>query len=842
MSTSPDARDVQSFIQALFLPDDIVELRSIWPIKGVKSVRQDWCRAEEVWGSHKLTLLAGFNAEGFGIYVGVNPRRRHGGAKDADVLLARALFVDFDGGCTADEATTRIKQAGLPEPTIVVHSGHGVHCYWKLDRPLDDLKTFREHQAGLIQMLGSDTAVKDPPRVMRLPGFVNTKEPAAPAKLVTCVRDRVYGLDRFPIPPEPVRPAIALPNSLSSPYGQRALESEIAKVLAAREGERNTTLLKAAFRMGRLIPSGHLQEAPTSDALIRAGVTVGLPEAEALDVVTRGLAGGATCPRDVQPPSASTLRATVSAGGALAGPASSAPEGVPETGTPEPVPAFVPFPVDVLPEPVRSFVIEGAKAIGCDTSYVALPLIPAIAAAIGNTFRIRLKLGWEEPPIVWTGIVGESGTMKSPAFKLAMKATRAAQKEAFKAYKLDMEMWATNSLQYEVELAAWKQKAKQGKASEDPPKKPEVPVAVRYVVSDTTIEALAPILLNNPRGVLLNRDEMTGWLASFDRYAAKGKGGGDAAHWLSMFNGESMTSDRKTGNPPTIHVPSAAVSITGGIQPGRLADMMGREHRESGMLARIVFADPPRKAKRWTEAVLDPSTEAAMNAVMGRLFGLKMDCDEFDPTDVFPKVVELSPGGKAAFIKFYNEHAHEQVSLSGDEAAAWSKLEGYAARFALIVHLLRWAAGDPSVPDPMTPVDENSISAGVTLTRWFGAEALRVYATLAESDEEREVRQLADWISRHGGSVTVNRLTHNNRKYKGKPEKALADLNRAATAGYGAWELVQNPKGGPASDVFKLHQSVPVTKTPETHVGFEGSGDRDASGPPKIEDDGWRDL
>lgn len=77
-----------------------------------------------------------------------------------------------------------------------------------------------------------------------------------------------------------------------------------------------------------------------------------------------------------------------------------------------------------------------------------------------------------------------------------------------------------------------------------PPEKPEPPQAVRYVVSDTTVEALAPLLQENPRGLLLARDELAGWIGSFDRYSG-GKGGADAAHWLSMHNGESILVDRK---------------------------------------------------------------------------------------------------------------------------------------------------------------------------------------------------------------------------------------------------------------------------------------------------------
>jgi hypothetical protein len=59
------------------------------------------------------------------------------------------------------------------------------------------------------------------------------------------------------------------------------------------------------------------------------------------------------------------------------------------------------FPVDVLPEPIRGFVDAGARAIGCAPSYLALPLLTEVAAAIGNVRRLELKRGWSVPPILW---------------------------------------------------------------------------------------------------------------------------------------------------------------------------------------------------------------------------------------------------------------------------------------------------------------------------------------------------------------------------------------------------------------------------------------------------------
>jgi hypothetical protein len=111
---------------------------------------------------------------------------------------------------------------------------------------------------------------------------------------------------------------------------------------------------------------------------------------------------------------------------------------------------------------------------------------------------------------------------------------------------------------------------------------------------------------------LLSRDELAGWIGSFDRYVG-GKSGADAAHWLSMHNGENIVVDRKSGYPPTIFVPQACVSVCGGIQPPILHRALGVEHRESGLAARLLLTCPPRKPKKWSEADIDPEAEAEDN-------------------------------------------------------------------------------------------------------------------------------------------------------------------------------------------------------------------------------------
>ena len=58
---------------------------------------------------------------------------------------------------------------------------------------------------------------------------------------------------------------------------------------------------------------------------------------------------------------------------------------------------------------------------------------------------------------------------------------------------------------------------------------------------------------------------------------------------------------------------------------------------------------------------------------------------------------QVSKEAKEVWVRFYNEHADEQVEMKGDLAAAWSKLEGYAARFALLIHLIRSVSDDPNL-------------------------------------------------------------------------------------------------------------------------------------------------
>jgi hypothetical protein len=82
--------------------------------------------------------------------------------------------------------------------------------------------------------------------------------------------------------------------------------------------------------------------------------------------------------------------------------------------------------------------------------------------------------------------------------------------------------------EHEASIANWDKK--DGPAPEGPPRPP------RFVVADTSTEKMGELLARSDRGILVKRDELTGWLGSMEKYAGRGSGA-DRAFWLQSFDG-----------------------------------------------------------------------------------------------------------------------------------------------------------------------------------------------------------------------------------------------------------------------------------------------------------------
>jgi hypothetical protein len=128
---------------------------------------------DEVWS--KVEAL-NRPQEQMGVFVTINATDFKG-RRNNNIVHPRALFADADGSEQVQRSMAAINMCGAP-PSMVVTTGRGLHLYYLCrDIPLDQFCALQE---TLIDKLGTDPAVKDLPRVMRLPGTLHLKNPNRP--------------------------------------------------------------------------------------------------------------------------------------------------------------------------------------------------------------------------------------------------------------------------------------------------------------------------------------------------------------------------------------------------------------------------------------------------------------------------------------------------------------------------------------------------------------------------------------------------------------------------------------------------------------------------------------
>ena len=473
-------------------------------------------------------------------------------------------------------------------------------------------------------------------------------------------------------------------------------------------------------------------------------------------------------------------------------------------------PAYKPFPVHLLPDPLEAFVAAGAEALRVEAAFVALPALACLAGVVGNGARIvvhgsaeNAAGGWTEPGLLWLMLIGESGTCKTPAGKLALAPL--LDLHARRQRQLDHEEaeYAREKLEYERELSAWKHKRKaktpddEGAGDDGPPAEPEPPMATQHVVDDATAEALAPIQRDTPRGPLLFRDELSGWIGSMDRYA-KGGAGGDLPRYLGMHTAEPYTVNRKTPDAQgrrRLFVPAGALSVYGGIQPGRMAEVFTPAVRAAGLLGRMLVAAPPRVPKRIPGPPVPADVAERWAGIVRGLDDVPVNLDvALRPV---PRFVGMSREAQTRWWDWYEKHNQAAADLEGDEAAAYAKLEAHPPRLALLFALMRWSdhGGGENVV-----ANADDLRRACALTDWFAAEARRAYSVLAEGGADRDARKLAEWVGRQAGRAsTAAELARSGlRQYRGDAAAAAVALLDLAERGYGSMGHDGSRPGHPA--------------------------------------------
>ena len=152
------------------------------------------------------------------------------------------------------------------------------------------------------------------------------------------------------------------------------------------------------------------------------------------------------------------------------------------------------FPLDVFPQAVQSVILDMDRYENYKTEFIATAMLSAVSAALGGTYRIRIKGEWQSNAALYIILVGRPGLGKTPPLEAAYRPIRKHDYALFRAY--------------ESELEAWKAAGESGRK----------PVLRRTVVSDFTPESLLLTHNSNPRSVVILVDEIMGMFNSANRY------------------------------------------------------------------------------------------------------------------------------------------------------------------------------------------------------------------------------------------------------------------------------------------------------------------------------------
>lgn len=441
---------------------------------------------------------------------------------------------------------------------------------------------------------------------------------------------------------------------------------------------------------------------------------------------------------------------------------------------------YQPFPVDVLPEPLRTFVGNTASEMGCDAGMVALPTLVGMAAAVGTTRQLEIKPGWREASVLWGMVISRRGSKKSPALRRALRPiyemqARAGQPGSNAAASVPKDPDDSADSERPCQLASL-----------------SVPNHLqRIMTNDVSIAALADILGTEPRGILVVRDELTGWLGDLRKHPSRS----DMSQWLSAWSAETWILDRHGRD--RIVIPSAAVSVIGGIQPQVLPKVVTATDLDAGLLDRFLYVVPPAPpADRWSDACEDAEDRRMMEILFAQLYRI---------TD--KGTLQLERRAKEQFVEFYNTNGQRAADAEGAMACMLSKFRSHVARLAMTLQLARWAVGDA----PQDPVDGISMKAANDLGDWFAGQASRALDLIADnvgsaagsagrSDEEVVLTSLRQI----GGSGTVRDVQRSTGRRFQKAQQVEDILERLSTEG--RVQRVQDTRTGrgPKATRYKL--------------------------------------
>jgi hypothetical protein len=427
---------------------------------------------------------------------------------------------------------------------------------------------------------------------------------------------------------------------------------------------------------------------------------------------------------------------------------------------PEPIqdelPPVASFSEDLLPVSFRPLVRGVTERMQVPKDYSAVAMVLCLAGAVNRRATIQPKAndtGWLVVPNLWGGIVAPPGYLKSPVIQAISRPLIKIEELWRNEFKAELDDYESEKEEADLRYSAWKEQYKQASKKKDGiiPIRPDNTLAEprlkRLVTNDATFEALHQIMSQNPAGILVIRDELTGWWGTLDRAGREG----ERAFCLQAWNGDTGQTIDRIGRG-TIHVEACCMSMLGGIQPGRLrsyvADALKDGPSNDGLIQRfqvLVWPDTEPDFK-YVDRAPDRDSEATAERVFRNLVALDSEG---------PMRFRFAPDAQELFIEWLSRlEVRVREELHPALVSHLSKYRSLMPSLALLFELADWAAAGPmsveagtTDPEQCLRISLEHAQQAVAWCDYLESHARRIYSCIT-TPQMRAAQLLAEKLKK----------------------------------------------------------------------------------------------
>ena len=357
------------------------------------------------------------------------------------------------------------------------------------------------------------------------------------------------------------------------------------------------------------------------------------------------------------------------------------------------------FPLEIFPKAIRDIIEALEEYENYNVDFTSGSFLTVFAAAMGNTWSVRFMTGWVSRPIIYMVLVGSPSCGKTPPLQQAVAPLLKLDGEYDMIYCKEMETYRR-----------WERMSAKQREKHSLPEEMKMPQRKCHVVVDSTVEALIGALRDNPRGVLIYKDEIDSLLSNFNRYNSS-----DEGYFLSLFSGTPFKYSRKSNNEH-IFLANPYCSIIGTTQPGRLGEQFGGKRMMNGFSSRFLKVYPEiDKMPSWNDTAMPDGVLEEWERIIRKVVTVTPSTDQEGKATSIELL--FSQEAKLRVIQWKDEVNNKAYAETDSDAvrALCGKLETYLVRFCLVIQIMHCICGESG----MDKIEPGTAELAIRLTEYF---------------------------------------------------------------------------------------------------------------------------